>query len=457
MLANINHIGLKSISILLLGSTYFYIGYSLERSQFWLLFALVSVAFLLSFYLYRTPLRLRYMILLSFLLKLIFIGAIPEFSQDFYRFIWDGMLVNSDLNPYINLPSQLLGNQILREDAFSTLLYDNMGSLSNTNYSTYPPVAQFFYAFNYAIAGDSLLYNVVILRLLNLLAEAGVIYFGLKILKVLKLPKKTILLFILNPLVILESSFNLHFEVVMLLFLAMSIYYLYASKIYTSALAFAAAVASKMIPLLLLPLLLSYTGKDSKLVSRPQLVFILKIAATLLVSLVLAYSMFWDIEVLSKSFQTLSLYFTSFEFNASIYYVLRWVGYQWTGYNTIAVLGQLLSVIICVAVLFLSLKHKMTSLKTLLHSMLFASTIYYLLSTTIHPWYLMLPLFLSIFTHFRFMLVWSWLVFLSYSAYRFEVVQENFWLLGIQYSSVLGVLAYEVLYKKSHTHHSTAV
>jgi len=75
--------------------------------------------------------------------------------------------------------------------------------------------------------------------------------------------------------------------------------------------------------------------------------------------------------------------------------------------------------------------------------MLFATTAYYLLSTTVHPWYLMLPLFLSIFTTYKYMLVWSWLVFLSYSAYNGYGVEENYLLIAIEYVVVIGIIVFD--------------
>ncbi|WP_235923408.1 glycosyltransferase ArnT-like protein [Psychroflexus aurantiacus] len=440
---------MKSASILLLCFIYYVIGYELERSQFWLLFSLYSAAFGLSIYLYRSGIRLKFLIGLSFLFKLIFLVSIPELSQDFYRFIWDGMLNSLGLNPYLHLPSEIVKSDAVNAESLSPMLYENMGSLSANNYSTYPPIAQLIYSLTYDLAGANLLLNVMYLRLFHLLAELGLVYFSLKILKKINLPQKQILFFIMNPLVILELSFSLHFEGVMLLFLALSLYYLYACKIYISALGFAAAVASKLLPLMFLPLLFPYLNKRLKLLNRPQLLTYLKFTGVSLLSLILAYSFLWDSDLLFKNSRTLALYFTSFEFNASFYYLLRWIGFQWSGYNMIGLFGKILPVITLALILFLSLRHKKINFKTLVYSMLFIATAYYLLSTTVHPWYITLPLFLSMFTPFKYMLLWSWLVFLSYSAYKIEGVEENHWLIGLQYAAVVALMLYEGLKNRS--------
>ena len=434
----------KVLSIISLCFIYYWLGYELERSQFWLLFSLYTAAFGLSFYLYKSGIRLSYLILLSFLLKFIFLFSIPELSQDFYRFVWDGMLYNQGINPYLHLPKELVESHTIEMEDFQGLLYDRMGDLNASNYSTYPPVAQLIYTLSYAIGQSSLILNIIVLRLFNITAEIGIVWFGLKILPHLKLPKSQILFFILNPLVILESTFNLHFEAVMLFFLALSLYYLCTSKVYLSALGLAGAVASKMLPLMFLPLLFPYFNKKLKVLNRDQILNYLKYIALLMLGLIISYSFFWNPEILSKSSKTLSLYFTSFEFNASIYYVLREIGYWWTGYNQIEIIGISLTIVTLLSILFLSFRHRRIDFQTLMTYMLFAATAYYLLSTTVHPWYLMLPLFLSIFTTYKYMLMWSWLVFLSYSAYNSYGVEENYLLLIIEYIIVIGMILLEL-------------
>jgi hypothetical protein len=46
----------------------------------------------------------NFLILISVLFRLLFIFSLPNLSQDFYRFIWDGRLILLGLNPFTNLP-----------------------------------------------------------------------------------------------------------------------------------------------------------------------------------------------------------------------------------------------------------------------------------------------------------------------------------------------------------------
>jgi len=42
------------------------------------------------------------------LVRFLFIGVLPWLSQDFYRFVWDGLLLYNQLNPYAYTPDQLM-------------------------------------------------------------------------------------------------------------------------------------------------------------------------------------------------------------------------------------------------------------------------------------------------------------------------------------------------------------
>ena len=75
--------------------------------------------------------------------------------------------------------------------------------------------------------------------------------------------------------------------------------------------------------------------------------------------------------------------------------------------------------------------------------MLFVTTLYYFTSTTIHPWYITILVFLSVFTNYKFPIVWSLMLVISYFAYA-NNYNENLWLITIEYAVVFSVFIYEV-------------
>ena len=79
--------------------------------------------------------------------------------------------------------------------------------------------------------------------------------------------------------------------------------------------------------------------------------------------------------------------------------------------------------------------------------MLFSFTIYLFLSTTVHPWYIATILSLSVFTNYKFPLVWSFIVIISYLAYANAANTENLWIIGLEYLVVFSVFIWEVFIK----------
>jgi hypothetical protein len=147
-------------------------------------------------------------------------------------------------------------------------------------------------------------------------------------------------------------------------------------------------------------------------------------------------------------FSSINLWFQKFEFNASFYYIIRWIGYKIEGYNIIAYAGPKLAAVVFFSVLFLSTFRRNSEIKGLLTSMMFASVIYLFLATTVHPWYLATPLLLSVFTKYKFVQVWSFMVVLSYFGYSQPDYEENMWLLTLEYFVVLGVMLYEIFLQR---------
>jgi hypothetical protein len=83
--------------------------------------------------------------------------------------------------------------------------------------------------------------------------------------------------------------------------------------------------------------------------------------------------------------------------------------------------------------------------------MLFAFSFYLFFSTTVHPWYLATLLILSVFTNYKFPIVWSFVIILSYLAYlqlNNADKSENLWVIAIEYLIVYSVLIWEVFIKK---------
>ena len=161
-----------------------------------------------------------------------------------------------------------------------------------------------------------------------------------------------------------------------------------------------------------------------------------------------------DATFLAPGFQnSLGYYFKKFEFNASIYYLVRQLGFWYYGFNIIQTAGWLLGVVSASIILYISMANfgrnpGMAGTQRLNFILLFVILSYSLFTTTLHPWYITTLFALSIFTELRFALLWTAMIFLTYAGYSIHGFEENLWLVAIEYLAVLGYLAYELLWKR---------
>ncbi len=453
-----NFFQLHKISLLLIvSSAAFYVAfaYDLERSDLIKLIGLYSGVFYLSWKLYKIEkVNFWFLALVALLFRLLFIGAIPNLSQDFYRFIWDGRMIAEGFNPYLYLPENLiaLGNAPIAQ---AKELFDGMGALSASHFTNYPPLNQVLFAIAGILSGKSIIGSVIVLRILIIAADIGVLYFGRKLLVNLKLPESRIFLYLLNPFIIIELTGNLHFEGVMVFFLVWSLYLLQQKKWVGSAIIFACSVLLKLVPLLFLPLFFGYfiykreNNHDAENESKLGLAKLFGFYLIVGITVVLGFLPILSSVFIQNFMASISLWFQKFEFNASFYYIVRWIGFQSKGYNIIETAGKSLPLVTIGILAGLSFFRKNNSLEKLITAMLFGFTAYLFLSTTVHPWYLVIPLMLSIFTTYRYLMVWSFVVILSYAGYTSAGFQENLWLVALEYIIVIGLFIKELFGRKT--------
>lgn len=418
---------------------YILIGYFTQRDQFYQffgLYTLVFAAFLLLYHFWKDKISFAYTLNLSIILRLALLFSIPNLSNDFYRFIWDGRLINMGFNPYLSLPGEFINSEnaiLLGNDVNE--LYSGQGELSPENYTCYPPLNQIFFSIATFLSPQSIFGSIIILRIFMILADVGTIFMGRKILRKLNLPESNILLFALNPFIIIELTGNLHFEGITIFFLLLSIYYLLNDKFIKSAVWMAFSISVKLIPLIFIPLFLKKLGQIN----------LLKYFILTGILSILLFIPFLSSGLIDNFMSSIDLYFRKFEFNASFFYIIRWIGYEFKGWNIIQKVGPLLGLTVFIIILLFAIIPKNQNSQRFMISMLFSISIYYFLSTTVHPWYIAIPLTISIFTQYRFVVAWSFMVMLSYSAYGNETFKENYWFIYIEYIAVYGFLIFELI------------
>jgi hypothetical protein len=80
----------------------------------------------------------------------------------------------------------------------------------------------------------------------------------------------------------------------------------------------------------------------------------------------------------------------------------------------------------------------------MLFQIMWALCIYFLFTTTLHPWYITTLVAISVFSPYRFPLLWSGLIFLTYAGYHINSFQENYWITAFEYVAVIGYFIFEL-------------
>lgn len=447
--------------LLLLAITY--LGLRVEQSDFYPLIGLYSFLFLsyLAISRWSTPETLGFWWGMAIAMRLILVFCLPLLSDDVYRFIWDGQLINNGYNPFHYLPSTL----IEEGPAIPGLTQELYEALNSPNYYTiYPPIAQATFALATWLFPTSIYGAAVVMKAFLFLFELGSIWLIIRLLAHWQMPLKNSLLYALNPLIIIEVCGNLHYEGAMVFFLLLGIWLIVKGRFYFSAGMLAFSVASKLLPLMFFPFWVRRLGRSEsgegvkrssgergwerayqRLKDQVQSLWQIDIKKNILyfgfafIVLAALFSPLLNGVFIQNFGNSIGLYFQKFEFNASIYYVLRWIGFQLTGYNVIATIGPRLALGTLTGILLLFALERNPLWKTLPLKLLWAISLYLLFTTTVHPWYTSLPIVLCLFTRFRFPILWSGLIYLTYINYSYDVYHENLWVVGIEYGLV-GIL-----------------
>ncbi|MGB0981067.1 MAG: mannosyltransferase [Winogradskyella sp.] len=439
----------KTPLLFMLLSCVFYVqfAYNLVRTDTLKLLLLYFVLFVFAYKIIKTTgFYFRLLVIFALVFRLLFLFSTPNLSQDFYRFIWDGRMLLQGFNPYLYTPNAFIQNNIF-PIAQAKDLYNGMGILSAKHFTNYPPLNQLCFAIAALFSGKSILGSVVVMRLIIIAADFGTLYFGKKLLERLKLPSHRIFWYILNPFIIIELTGNLHFEGVMIFFLVLSFYLLHSGKWKWAAVVLACSISVKLIPLLFLPLYFGWFIKQKQNITiTTRFTKLIVFYCTTGVVILLFFIPFFSVEFITNYSKTVGLWFGNFEFNASIYYLVREIGYAVSGYNEIKFIAKILPIISLLIILGFSVFKQNTTIPKLTTSILIAFTCYLFLSTTIHPWYIATLVILGVFTNYKFPLVWSLVVVLSYVAYSNNANTENLWIIGLEYLIVHSVFGYELLY-----------
>jgi len=372
------------------------------------------------------------------LFRLLLLASQPTLSDDVYRYIWDGHLLNQGVNPYslpVSAPSLDSYTIPLRE----LVNHDWMAS-------PYLPAAQPLFAIVTRIAPQNILAFQVLAALLDL--ATGWLVMGL--LRLLALPPRNVLIYLWNPLVMVEFAHGAHMDAWMIFLVVLAVWFLARGGsgetrrsllLNLSVLAMAAATLTKAVPVIFIPLFLRRWGWRR---------LALYAAVVLLLLVLFAAGAGWGLAGPMDGrgvFGALRIYANQWNFNSGIYHWLEvWLsGYKSAGAVPVEppyegairtakmITSALMGLCLLLAAYWAwridqSPKGFKERTRDLLRLAVLPAGAYLLLTPTLHPWYVIIILPWLPFLHDpdgeslskRFL--WPWLYFsfavaLSYLTY----------------------------------------
>ena len=201
--------------------------------------------------------------IVAVLARLILLPSVPIHENDVYRYIWDGKVALSGINPYKYSPQQA---QIKPENQESQT-YDDFLKLkelrdeNRTFYNRigykdvstiYPPLTQFVFMVSTFLGRGSIWF----MKFLFILFDLAAIFLIYKILQLLKLNPLNVVIYAWSPLVLKEFANSGHYDSVAILCVVASVYFILSSRTKIAGVMMGLGVLSKFYPLIFVPFFL---------------------------------------------------------------------------------------------------------------------------------------------------------------------------------------------------------
>lgn len=426
-----------------LGGALYWLSYETLRAQN----MQVQLLFLIAFLIYGWGIirlkkgwkaQLMHLFTAGLVLRVLLLFSIPNLSDDFYRFTWDGYLVLNGVNPFDWTPEEYV--EAHPEDTLAVELFHahsenfKTGMNSKRFFSIYPTINQSIYAVSYWLSESPNQGNLLIMKCFMLIFEVVSFFLIVRLLRAHKKDPFWTYVYWLNPMVIIEFVGNLHFEGIALTFLLASFALLLKQKYLSSGLALAAAICTKINPIFLACI-------SWREVKWKSLLKWWTVTGIVTIGLLVFFLNLDNIGNFQRSFR---LYFYVFEFNDSFLRLGAYLGELINGKTALAFFMAVLPPLTIIGILSLNLFKRFT----ISEKLMLAYFIYLLLGTTVHPWYVLMLVPFAILSDWKFPLVWSYVSVWTYYFYHFNGVKQEGWMIALEYSVVF-IFLYLDLKKKS--------
>lgn len=436
-MAGLNRLVASGLVLLSL-TGYFLLAYLFERTDHLAIFSIYILLFALGLWLAIAFFRFRkswvFLFITGLCFRMTFLMVPPHLSDDYFRFTWDGELQLEGESAFRFVPDDY--REYFEGDSLSLQKFEELyaahseefpeGINSKKYHSVYPPVSQFIFTIS-SLIGSPNEGNIVVMRLLMLLAEVVSFFMLRRLLQAQNRASWLSGIYWLNPLVIVELTGNLHFEGFAIAGLLLSLFFLIKRKSVKAGVALALAICTKVNPVFLI----GATFRELELKKFKSFVLMTLLLTSAAFFLILDSETFWNFK------NSFGLYFTWFEFNAGAFYLIRELGFWLLGQD---VTSKISLIFPTVTVLLFALTSLSRARMDVFERLLLLYVIYFSFTPIVHPWYITMLIPLAVLSKRLYPLLWSLLIFFTYSAYG-ETYAESYTVIIVEY-----LLVYTLMY-----------
>lgn len=391
---------------------------------FYTLIAITSsfIFFILAYLVFKLPLSYKtvwLLILSSFFIRIAFVNTEPIGSDDLYRYMWDGKVQYSGINPYMYSPNDPKLISLHSEILPKQLNFQDMKTI-------YFPFSQWLFYLAYSLSGE----NVWGYKLLIIIADFLTLLTLILILKRKNKDLKFILLYAICPLFILNFSIDAHLDAFGLPLFLLSIYIFERGNIAASAFLLGLSISIKPVGLVLIPIyFLSTQGLKNRIV------------------LILICALTFGIQFIpylfkSNPFEAFLIYTKHWMYNGFVFNIINY--FEHDNQLTRLITGFSLSVLL-LALYF--------SKYEFYEKVYYAIMLLILLSPVVHPWYFAwLIVLLPVITKWSgiYLAAASSLTAITILNYKLYGVWIDYWfVLLLEYVPVLVLVIYELKIKEA--------
>ncbi|MBW1698406.1 MAG: hypothetical protein JRK26_16575 [Deltaproteobacteria bacterium] len=343
----------------------------------------------------RVEMSARMIFLTAIAFRLTLLASFPVFSDDIFRYLWEGKMQLEGINPYLVPPADAI-TEPFRDQYWQHINHKTIATI-------YPPLSQVFFRLIMGVA-----YNLYFFKAVLIALDLAVMVFLYFIAKNRLVSLHRLLIYGWHPLVIIEISGSGHQDVIGIFFLTGCVYFWQKRNLWKSSLMLIASFLSKLFPLMLFPLLLRNKNK------WPYLM--------LLALTIVFYLPFHGAGL--EVFSGLGIYSSTWQANDSVFYVIH-----------LLIKNQVMARIV-VGVLFLMI-YAYIYLKggEFTGASLAVLGGFMILSPTLHPWYVLWIIPLLVLLPDK---AWLWLT-MGVAIYYYILIdyfeqglwQEHLWIKGV--------------------------